>query len=143
MLGERARAAQEVREVRHVGGGADRCERAPPCHVGQGEHRVARAAQQRHVELSCELLEVARRIGAVNGRHRAEERLVVPRKARKRSQRELTPFVVRLVAELREVGLREEHVEVARLRARSSSERGYTSVSSAMPQASSGFPGAR
>ena len=113
MLGERARAAQEVREVRHVGGVADRCERAPPCHVGQGEHRITRAAQQRHVELSCKFLEVARRIGAVNGRHCAEERLVVPRKARKRSQRELTPFVVRLVAELREVGLREEHVEVA------------------------------
>ena len=56
-----------------------------------------------------------RRVGAVDGRHRAEDARVRSRSARERAQRQLAPLVVRRVAELRQVGLRDEDVERARL----------------------------
>ena len=78
------------------------------------DHRVARAAQESDVQLSCELPEPSRGIGAVHGRHRSEEAVPILGEARQGAKRQLAPLVVRPVAELREVRLGDEDVELAR-----------------------------
>jgi hypothetical protein len=63
-----------------------------------------------------ESLEVPRWIGAVHRRHRTEQPFVPAGEPRERSQRELAPLVVRRIAELGQIGLRDQHVELAGLR---------------------------
>ncbi len=113
VLGQRSRPDEEVGDVGLRRGSRDGREGPPIRDAGDRAHRVARAAEKRHVELARKLLEPARRVGAVHGRHGAEDVSPLVPQASERSQRQLAPLVVRPVAELREIGLGEEDVELS------------------------------
>ena len=95
------------------------------------------------VELACELLECAGGVGAVDGRPGDED--ARSGRAARASVRSVSSHHSSFawVAELGEVGLRDEDVELARLGHQLERARVDDGLASATAHASSGFPGAR